>query len=240
MKAASGSSLPEEIWESIFKFLDDNNQTFKSLSMVSKQFFSITNRLRFSLTIYCETIPFLHHLFERFPNLTSLDISLFSERIDLDALLVEISTFPNLSDIKSLRLSTFPNSYIKSPHLSYRAFNIPEDGLRALSEKMKKLTSLNCSKVNYIDKNHLFLIADCFPLLEELTLTESGLHYPEITRKDDFDDQLLELPKLRKIYLYGKLMVRQSIIDLCKNCNLLQQVKVIDYHSWTRAVLMDF
>ncbi|AES86628.1 F-box-like protein [Medicago truncatula] len=45
MKAASGSSLPEEIWESIFKFLDDNNQTFKSLSMVSKQFFSITNRL---------------------------------------------------------------------------------------------------------------------------------------------------------------------------------------------------
>lgn len=66
--------LPDEIWECVFKFLDegddyDLNCCLKSISLVSKQFFFITNRLRFSLTIFFPTIPFLCHLFHRFKNL---------------------------------------------------------------------------------------------------------------------------------------------------------------------------
>jgi hypothetical protein len=142
--------------------------------------------------------------------------------------LAEISTFPNLSDIKSLSLTDY-------------GYDISEDGLRALSKKMKKLTFLNCTNVKYMDKNHLFLIADCFPLLEELILTESVFRCPHFTRKDDFEDQLLELPKLRKIHLYGnKVMDRQSIIDLCKNCDLLQEVKVIDYLPYWKRVSYRF
>jgi len=44
----------------------------------------------------------------------------------------------------------------------------------------------------------------------------------------DLDDQLLALPKLRKIVLSRNIMGHQSINHLCKNCHLLQDVKVIE------------
>jgi hypothetical protein len=73
--------LPDECWEGVFRFLinedsDDYNRHLNYLSFVSKQFLSITNRLRlhFSLTICHPTRPFLFRLFQRFPNLTSLDL----------------------------------------------------------------------------------------------------------------------------------------------------------------------
>ncbi|KAK2378660.1 F-box/LRR-repeat protein [Trifolium repens] len=48
-EASYCSYLPQdELWECIFKFLDGDNHTLKSLSLVSKQFLSITNRLLFS------------------------------------------------------------------------------------------------------------------------------------------------------------------------------------------------
>ncbi|MCI27205.1 F-box/LRR-repeat protein, partial [Trifolium medium] len=100
--------LPAEIWDCIFKFFDGDNSIFKSLSIVSKQFLSLTNRLRFSFTITDKTIPFLSRLFHRFSNLTSLRLILSSnlrDDNDFNALLRLISTFPNLSSIKSLFLS---------------------------------------------------------------------------------------------------------------------------------------
>ncbi|KEH28636.1 hypothetical protein MTR_4g008480 [Medicago truncatula] len=62
--------LPDECWESIFKFIiidgdNINNRGYlKSLSLVSKQFLSITNRLRFSLNVWKPTRPFLQRLFK--------------------------------------------------------------------------------------------------------------------------------------------------------------------------------
>ncbi|MCI50066.1 hypothetical protein A2U01_0071310, partial [Trifolium medium] len=53
--------------------------------------------------------------------------------------------------------------------------------------------------MHHVDKNDLFLMADCFPLLEELDLS-----YPIVTTGRDFllaDDghhHFLSLPKLRK------------------------------------------
>lgn len=110
---ATRSNLPEDLWEHIFKFLNDEenntfnlprpdgnlgftdnprrirslyhvskqdlsitNSSFRSLSLVSKQFLSITNRLRFLVKISKATLPFLNRLFERFPNITSLNITL--------------------------------------------------------------------------------------------------------------------------------------------------------------------
>ncbi|KAK2432476.1 F-box/LRR-repeat protein [Trifolium repens] len=63
------SYLPEELWECIVKFLDgdDDHRTLMSLSVVSNQLLSITNRLRSSLTITNQTIPFLPRVFHRFP-----------------------------------------------------------------------------------------------------------------------------------------------------------------------------
>jgi len=213
--AETCSHLPEEWWECIFKLVDDgdNNHYLEPLSLVSKQFLSITNRLRFSITISDKTIPFIPRLFDRFPNLTSLNITRFSTKSDLDELLTNISAFP--VDIKSL---TFFHCYS----------NIPADGLRVFSKNMKNLTSLTCYRINKIRKNDLFFVADCFPLLEELNLSHPVIATSFDFEKDD-DDRLLALPKLRKINLSGNFIDRQSVNTLCKNCNLLRDVVVTDW-----------
>jgi hypothetical protein len=202
--AKACSSLPDELWEYIIKFLNEDHCTFKSLSIVSKQLLSITNSLRLSVKITQQTIPFIPQLFQRFSNVTSLNI--VSTEF-LDALLTLISTFP--LDIKSLIL----------PYL----FIIPTNGLRDLSKKMKNLTSLTCSKIYWINKEDIFFIADCFPLLEELVLKETRRScYKRIAVRNfnsvlHEDNQFLALPKLRKISLYGISIDRQFINYLRNN-----------------------
>lgn len=52
--------LPDDCWERVFKFINDDgddydhNRNLKSISVVSKQFFSISNRLRFAGHAYAE------------------------------------------------------------------------------------------------------------------------------------------------------------------------------------------
>ncbi|CAL5203132.1 unnamed protein product [Lathyrus oleraceus] len=97
------SCLPEELLECAFKYLHSDNYSFMSLSLVSKQFLYITNRIRFFATITDETIPFLPRLFHCFSNLTSLNLTIVPKTVEeVNALLTLISTFP--LDIKSLSL----------------------------------------------------------------------------------------------------------------------------------------
>ncbi|CAL5193840.1 unnamed protein product [Lathyrus oleraceus] len=72
--------LPDDCWEHVFSFLinqpeDKNKLNFKSLSIVSKQFLSITNRLIFSMKIDHLHLCYLSRFFHRFSNLNSLDLS---------------------------------------------------------------------------------------------------------------------------------------------------------------------
>jgi F-box and leucine-rich repeat protein 2/20 len=210
--------LTDELWEIIFKLLNDgdNNRYLEPLSVVSKQFLSITNRLRFSIAMSDKTIPFLNRLFQRFPNLTTLDLS---KGRNLNLLLCHAEDFP--LDFKSLNFSN--NGDIHTGTLLF------------LSEKMKNLTSLTCFGMNRVHKSDLFFIADCFPLLEELDLS-----YPMNRSKYDFiidyKRQLLALPKLRKINLSGNCIKdRQSINYLFKNCNLLEEVIMNDLISVDEA-----
>ncbi|PNX88154.1 putative F-box/LRR protein [Trifolium pratense] len=185
--------LPEDCWESIFKFIindDDDyyyNINLRSLSLVSKQFLSITNRLfLFSLTLsdeskYCR-------LLQRFTNLNSLKLT--GEYTDLDNLLIEISSFP-LKQLTSLDLSNQPT--------------IPAIGLRAFSKKITTLTSLTCSYIDSINTSDLFLIAECFPLLQELnfsypcpSILENGFHEDCSSYVDGIEAISLALIKLRK------------------------------------------
>ncbi|CAJ2656268.1 unnamed protein product [Trifolium pratense] len=180
------SYLPEELWEYIIKFHDGDDATLMSLSVVSKQFLSITNRVRSTVTITNQTIPFLPCLFYRFPNITSLNLQSFSNIAGLDALLCIIPTL--LLDIKSLNIS--------------KTDNILASKLRALSKKMKNLRSLTCSNIYFVDVSELFFIADCFPLLEELNLNFRTI-YPAYNTVFNNYHQFLPLPKLRKINLFG-------------------------------------
>jgi hypothetical protein len=135
LMAASTFHLPDECWESICTFLidddDDNHRYLKPLSLVSKQFLSITNRLRSSFTICTPTLLYIQTLCHRFPNLTSIHIT--NIQGDLNDLLCQISKFP--FNLKSLKLSNI-NKF-------------PAKGLQVLSKKITTLTSLTCSKFQH-------------------------------------------------------------------------------------------
>ncbi|XP_058776393.1 uncharacterized protein LOC131650708 [Vicia villosa] len=167
------SCLPDELWEKIFKSLNCNHQF---LSVVSKQFLSITNRLRSSLTITDETIPYLPRLFHRYPNLTSVDLTRLSQARDLGAILTQISTFS--IDLRSLSCNSFA-----------------ANGFLALSKTMKNLTSFSFTplfpstrRMGNIKKNDFLFILHCFPLLDNLNLS----FYP-----DEPSDQILKFELFR-------------------------------------------
>ncbi|GAU36088.1 hypothetical protein TSUD_276990 [Trifolium subterraneum] len=214
------ATLPDDCWESIFKFIikddDDcnNNNYLNSLSLVSKRFLSIIDRFRFSLIVYHELS--CCHLFERFTNLNSLNLTGYY--IDLDNLLIEISRFP-LKQLTSLNLSNQPT--------------IPTIGLRAFSQKITTLTSLTCSNICHFNSIYLDLIAECFPLLEELDLSyPSGCKfYTGYT--DGIEVLSLALIKLRKVNLSGFPMNNKSLFHLFNNCKYLEEVVIFwsDQHD---------
>ncbi|XP_058730937.1 uncharacterized protein LOC131602767 [Vicia villosa] len=206
------SYLQEDLLECIFKSLNDDHYTFKSLTLVSKHFLSITNRFRFFATITVETIPNLPRLFHRFPNLTSLNLSILSISVEqVDQLLALISTFP---------------LHIRSLNLSNGFYSVPANGLIALSKTMKNLRSLSFYRLVNYRKKVLFLIADCFPLLEELNFS-----YPRVSCSADFDvdvnDPLLALPNLRNINLSCNFITDQFINFLRHSCKHLQVIRII-------------
>ncbi|CAJ2656366.1 unnamed protein product [Trifolium pratense] len=224
---ASESYLPNDCWECVFKFLDNgnyNNNYLKPLSLVSKQFLSITNSLRSTLAIF-ERNPTI--LFHRFSNVTCLDLKFYSG--DLDILLHEISRFP--LKLTSLKL--------------FNGRTIPASGLRAFSQNITTLTSLKCYRFDSLRSSDLFLISDCFPLLEELDL---GLGKPaqfKDRRNLNFLNAIkflsLTLFKLRKINLTGHEYINdQCLFHLFKNCKLLKEAKISNCILVGSNALIDF
>ncbi|XP_058729744.1 uncharacterized protein LOC131601853 [Vicia villosa] len=203
--------LPDECWECIFKFLinhdtDDTRRRYfhlKSLSLVSKQLLSVTNRLRSSLTVYNPTCQ----LFHRFSNISSLNLSSYYDG-DLDDLLVQISCFP--LNITSLNISN--------------QIKIPAKGLRAFSKNNTTLTSLICSHIaTFYDTDTLF-IAECFPLLEELDLS-SPTNF-RFYKTAFFSAQALSfaLPKLCKVDLSNNDYISNELLfHLFKNSALRER-----------------
>lgn len=149
-KRNSESYLPDDCWEIIIKLSQVN---FNSVSLVSKQFLSITNRLRFSLSVNDASRHYLPRLLKRFTNLTSLDLSRYN--YSPNDLLCKISNFP-LKKLTSLKLPV-PIAF-------------PADGLHAFCQTVTTLTSLTCSRASF-DHNQLLLVAHCFPLLKHLDLS---------------------------------------------------------------------
>ncbi|AES86373.2 putative leucine-rich repeat domain, L domain-containing protein [Medicago truncatula] len=132
--------------------------------------------------------------------------------------LTEISSFP--LNITSLNLA---NSAL-----------IPLNGLRAFSQNITTLTSLNCSYKDSISTTDLLLISDCFPLLEELHLSK-----PAIFRGDflsGMETLSLALPKLRKVNLSRHTYLNdQLLFQLFNNWKLLEEVIIFESTGITDA-----
>ncbi|CAL5210546.1 unnamed protein product [Lathyrus oleraceus] len=204
--------LPNDIWESIFEILlndcgdGGNNRCLHlhSLSAVSKQLLALTGRQKFHFIISNRTVPFVPSLLRRFPNLTSIDLTRF--RGNLDAILYQIATLQ--LPLKWINISNRPT--------------IPANGLRILGRNIKTLTSLICSHVASIFKSDLVIIADSFPLLEELDLS---FHQLIDIAGFGINSLSLALPKLRKVNLSGSFYINEiSVFYLCKNCKFIEEV----------------
>ncbi|MED6208206.1 hypothetical protein PIB30_042940 [Stylosanthes scabra] len=199
--------LPDECWESIFKHLSDPHD-HESLSLVSRRFLSLSNRIPTHLTISYHLLPLLPALLRRFTNLTSIRLTRYFTG-DINALLSQIASF-DLPSLHSLDIS--------------HQYTFPSHGLRQFSLKFPTLKSLNCSHT----KLGLVLIAECFPNLEEINVT-----YP-ITRvfpDRDLHEKALAsgLKKLRKVDLSGTYILQDSsLFTLCQNCVSLEALLISD------------
>ncbi|CAJ2665930.1 unnamed protein product [Trifolium pratense] len=221
---ATCSHLPDECWEIIFRLIinDDDNSNkcgiLNPLSLVSKQFLSVTDRLRLTLRVYGDEE--LHRISERFTNLNSIVLAIFC--IDSDELLRKISRF-QWKQLRSLSLSDRPS--------------IPTNGLRAFSQKITTLTSLNFSQIPSLSSSDLFLIAECFPLLEELNLSHSTNCKNYTSYVDGVEALSLALIKLRKVNLSSFPINNQSLFHLFNNCKYLEDVIIFECDEITRAGL---
>jgi F-box/leucine-rich repeat protein 2/20 len=224
---STSSHLPDDCLELIFRLIinddhiDNKRRYLNPLSLVSKQFLSVTDRLRFSLTVY-EPSYFHRRIFKRYTNLNS--IKLARSCTHKDELLRNISRFP-LKQLRSLSL--------------YQQPSIPTNGLRAFSQKITTLTSLNCSHIGTLDISNLFLIAECFPLLEELDLSypKGGCSKNYSSYVDGVQALSLALVKLRKVNLSQFPINNDSLFHLFNNCKYLQEVIIFKCAQVTSAGL---
>ncbi|XP_062021745.1 uncharacterized protein LOC133738261 [Rosa rugosa] len=218
--AENSSDLPRECWEHIFNLLDHPSH-FSSLSLVSKQFLYITNRLLLTLKLSDSTLQsILPRLLHRFRWLKHIDLSGFSG--DMNPLLYRVA-------ISGLNL--------ESLNVSNQTC-LPVNGIRVFGSKMMHLKCLDCSRVKFLQDSDLNLIAESFPLLQELDISypEFGSTNPSTGSSDwkPISDSgifslTLNLKGLRRINLSGNHFITDlSLVHLSKHCVLLTQV-VIHY-----------
>ncbi|RHN45506.1 putative leucine-rich repeat domain, L domain-containing protein [Medicago truncatula] len=205
-KRISDFYLPDECWECVFRFIinDNNKSCLNSLSLVSKQFLSITNSLLFSLRVKVKTRPFLPILFERFTNLNTLDLTYFYDDHNLDDLLCQISIFP--LKLKSLKLPF--------------GCRFPAYGLQVFLQTITTLNSLTCCAADFCDMD-LSPIVDCFPLLEHLELCNTSFNDQHVV---DFS---LFLSNLVSINLNAcRNLTETTLFSLGRNCPSLIEIKM--------------
>ncbi|KGN45231.1 F-box/LRR-repeat protein 7 [Cucumis sativus] len=221
-------SLPEECWELIFNFLLHPRHThhFESLSLVCKQFFSITNKLRTTLRISNLTIPAIPRIYSRFLNLKRIDLSHFNGL--LDGLLLGIAQ--SGLDIESLDISNQKT--------------IPVHDLMVFGSAMQNLRVLLCSKIKLLPDEHLVVIGKAFPNLEELDISYPtnvlGYHnFVEIEGEvtdSGFLALVQRLPRLCKVNLSGITFVTdKSLLALATGCMMLREIVICDCDFITRS-----
>ncbi|RID56521.1 hypothetical protein BRARA_G03714 [Brassica rapa] len=195
--------LPEECWELIFRFIDQDDHRFlKSLSLASTSFLSIANRVRSTFTITDRTLPFLHRHLLRFHNLKRVRFHDFHG--DINSILLQISL--SCLDLESLDISgmqCFPDLKTK------------------MSSNMKEFS---CSGVRELRENDLVSIGVCFPSLQKLDIS-----YPESLPSPVFDSAIISLSSnlksLLKIDVSGNnLITDKSLVSLSQNCVLLREI----------------
>ncbi|XP_058215166.1 uncharacterized protein LOC131326400 [Rhododendron vialii] len=221
-KQRHGYNLPDDCWELIFqKLREDDERDMYSISLVSKQFLSISNRVKLSLNVHDETLPLLPNLLRRFQLIKSIVINTYNHQ-DIDGVVHQISQsgFLNLQAIKFWCTSVPPRDGFKA---------------LALNKNIKNnLKVLDCSRLISMQDKDLVLIADSFPELEELRISVRDDMYDddEVAARitDDGVDALAsKLKELKKIVFQGNacFITDQSLISLSSNCVKPREISLL-------------
>ncbi|XP_058186228.1 putative F-box/LRR-repeat protein 8 isoform X3 [Rhododendron vialii] len=214
MKKQEGhGNFPDDCWELIFqKLREDDERALDSISLVSKRFLSISNRVKLSLKVRDKTLPLLLNLLRRFQNIETLLITAHKE---IDGLLDLISR----SGVLNLQAIEFRWCMTEPPRAGFKAL--------ALNKNIKDdLKVLDCFGLVSMQDKDLVLIADLFPRLEELRI-QAGKYFTigkvaaRIT--DGVDALASKLKQLKEIALEGKQIcsiakARPSLKMLQLNC----------------------
>ncbi|GMH15898.1 hypothetical protein Nepgr_017739 [Nepenthes gracilis] len=108
--AEASRELPEECWAMIFSLLD-HHVPWESISLVCKQFLSLTNHLRTSIKVFDPSIQVLPRYHQRFTHLKQINLSDFWGDPDHAILVIAQYGF----NLEQLNVSC--NRVLCSPHL---------------------------------------------------------------------------------------------------------------------------
>ncbi|KAH7862659.1 hypothetical protein Vadar_007770 [Vaccinium darrowii] len=159
--------LPNECWELIFqKVREDDERDLDSISLASKRFLSISNRVKQSLTlnVNADTLHLLPNILRRFRHIKSIVIDTnilknIYDSIAVNGVFDQIARSGILLNLHALRFRCHVEAL--------------RDGFRALAlskNRKNNLKVLDCSWVISMQDKDLVLIADLFPQLEELRI----------------------------------------------------------------------
>ncbi|KAF7152703.1 hypothetical protein RHSIM_Rhsim01G0030500 [Rhododendron simsii] len=213
--------FPDDCWELIFqKLREDDERDLDSISLVSKRFLSISNRVKHSLNVKDKTRHLLPSLLTRFPHIKSIVIGSDINK-DIDGLINQIAR----SGVLNLQAVRFQLWCSTEP---------PRDGFRALALNKKirnYLKVLDCSGLCSMQDKDLVLIPDLFPRLEELRLRTGTDKSNDVGARitDDCVDALAsKLKELKKIvFKCGACFITdKSLISLSTNCVKLRKISL--------------
>ncbi|CAK8539145.1 unnamed protein product [Lathyrus sativus] len=245
--------LPDECWEHVFKFIingddgetekvkfiinGDDGETekkhrvlFKSLSLVSKQFLSITDRLIFSISISDHPSHLLPRVFHRFPNLNSLHLCFGLRHLDSTIALAlrDRTTLKSLSisniELKDANCDT--SHYIDSfgiqhldlrqagiQHLEHQADFLKNHHIALISLFLGGLVSIKLSYCFNLTKSALFaLVRNCHSLAE-ITMERSGIGRQRVESSNSLKDFEV-YPQLKFLCLAHNSFIKNNDIIL--------------------------
>ncbi|XP_058726778.1 F-box/LRR-repeat protein 3-like [Vicia villosa] len=230
----------DDCWEHVFKFLincgkgetaNKHNRDFNSLSLVSKQFLSITNRLTFSVTISDHPSHILPRFFHRFPNLNSLHLCFGSSHLDptIALALRDRPTLKSLS-IFSIELkdancvtSHYIDSFKTLKGLNILKFcysHISDDLLYSIAAEqlpLKNFVLNNCTGYSY---DGIYCLLSKCPEIQHL-----DLHQADFLKDGHIHELSLFLGGLVSIKLCNCLNLSKSaLFALIRNCRSLTEI----------------
>ncbi|XP_058729727.1 SCF E3 ubiquitin ligase complex F-box protein grrA-like [Vicia villosa] len=199
LKSEAEFYLSDDCWEHVFTFLincrdgntqDNNKFHFKSLSLVSKQFLSITNTLLLSLTISHLLLSLPTPLLLRFSNLNSLDLSFNVRLIPITSHFIH--SLLTLKALTSLSLSRWPISdnflyAVGREALPLKRFVLQNctgytyHGIYSFLSKCQTIRHFGLLQDHFINDHHIASLSFILPRLVSINvsrcwkLTESAL-----------------------------------------------------------------